>query len=229
MIKPKYIAFFLVTILVAASALAQSFPTTPILTTFDGTESPLSEGGNWVGGITGTGDCDKTAGVATKGTGTTDCYWDANTFGANQEIYVTLPNASSQTDVTNLSVYACLQDFGSTTVDGYRLDYRPDSGGTNTVRVYLLTDGNPSASLLDSTAQTLADNNKMGMRIQSNGGITVYVNTGSGWGAISTFNDTTLNCAGTKFGMDIPNSSHQLEDLGGGNTSRPFFMILEAR
>lgn len=217
------IAFLIFLLLFPISVFALG-PSTPVLTGFNGTESPLSEGGNWTGGVLGTGTCDKSSDVAVNSaSGTEDCYWTA-TFGKEQEVYATLPNATNHGDVTNARLFLCLQQIGAGTVDGYAATFRKVTALSDNVRIHRIDNG--SYVQLTTADQELDDGDKLWLR-RTGSTLTLYVDTGSGWTQISQTTDATYSCAGTNIGMAIVHSSHQFDDFGGGTLRIPFMTILE--
>jgi len=217
----KYCVLFL---LLPILAVAQT-PRTSVLTTLDGTESPLSESGNWTGGIYGTGECQKSSGVALGLSGTEDCYW-TSPFGSTQEVFVTLPNATSHADSTNFRLHLCIQQVGASTNDGYAVRFNKVAAGTDLLTIERVDDG--ASTTLTSDNVEIDDGDRLWLSHTSAGLLTLYADTGSGWTLINSTTDTNLNCAGTNIGLDLPHSTHQADSFGGG-TPASGFMLLQPR
>lgn len=78
--------------LLATSAWAQ-FPTTGVLDNFDrADEDPI--GGDWSNGVNGSGSCD-IAGNALVGAQNGGCWWNASSFGENQEVFMTFSDCDN--------------------------------------------------------------------------------------------------------------------------------------
>ena len=229
--------YFLLALLLPALCFAQ--PTTQILDTFDGTEQPITT--NWTGGITGTGDCDKVSGVLQNraAAGDESCHYDVSTFGQKQEMFFTIPNAASWAlDVTARAHLCLIGGVGTASVDGYGLRLRPVTGTNNDV-VQLFRTIDAGAGNIGSSyaARDFANGDKYAIIVDgSNFGtevtFEVFLDSGGGWTSIITHteNTTLYDCSNSHQGFEIPDSSHQIDDYGGGNTVTgiPGIMILEA-
>jgi hypothetical protein len=210
--------FLLAILLLPTLAFAQ-FPTVSVTDTFDGTANPI--GGIWTNSVFGStnGGCQKVAGIAKKsgGTSLSGCYV-TEAFDAGQEVYVTFTNPQAHSNNTLARVLGCLQSgsVGTTTASGYSVSYKKIDLATDQIRIYRY-DGGVSVAISDPINQEFAVGDSMGMEIQANGTITAYYKPSAGsWSAATSTIDTTYNCANTHVGLNIGNTSHEMDNFGGG-------------
>jgi len=217
---------------------AQSFPSTSILDNFNrANETPISTG--WTGGITAAGECDLIGNLLTNsGSGDETCYYSASTFGADQEVFVTFPNATTHPDDVNVRVYMCLQDnIGTSTVDGYGFRYRKITGASNDAIQMFRLNAASTANIGIAHVEEFSDGDQVGMRIETGGTLTLYYRSGGSgaWTQVDQVTgETTFTCAGTNLGIGLVNPGHDADDFGGGDVvsaspDNPVMMILEAK
>lgn len=214
------IAFFFTIMLSALGVNAQ--PTTPVLDDFSGSLS------KWTGGITGTGDCQISSGVLVGLSGTDECYYSASTFGANQEVFVTFPNAASHANDVTMRVFACLHDsIGTATVDSYGFRYRKVTGAgpNDVIQLFSMTNGSFTNIGSSYSAVEFSSNDRVAMIIDSSNyptslDIEVFLDTGSGWASIISHTESTtvFDCSSTNTGAYLPDATHQVDNFGGGTT-----------
>lgn len=206
-------------LLLPSIAFAQ-FPTTTVLDTFTGDADPI--GGIWTDEVFGAGNggCQKTSGYATKSGGTSlpGCYTTA-TYGADQEIYAMLPAPVGHSHNTALHFMGCLQSagIGSALADGYAVRIQVSTGAANDrIGIYRI-DNSVFTSISTTFTQELAAGDQVGMSIKADGSIVAYYKASAGsWTPVTSTTDTTYSCAGTHLGLNIRNTSHHVDDLGGG-------------
>lgn len=214
-------------------SLAFAFPTTSVLDDFNrSNETHVTT--NWTGGITASGECDLVGNLLTNsGTGDETCYYDVSTFGAEQEVFVTFPDAANHQNDVNVRVYMCLQDgIGTSTVDGYGFRYRKITGASNDlIQMFRLTNAGTS-NIGTAHTEEFTSGDQVGMSISGTTLTLYYRSGGTGdWTQVDQTTDANHNCGGTRLGIGLFNSSHDADDFGGGTTveDNPFMMILEAK
>lgn len=214
------VAFFFVMLLTLSNAFAQ-FPTTAILDNFNRSdETPVST--NWTNGVTGTGECDLVGNLLTgANSGTEDCYYNVSTFGANQEVFVSLPNATTHANDVNLRVFMCLQDgIGTATVDGYGFRYRKVTGASNDIiQMFKMTNAGFS-NLGTAHTEEFSDGDQVGMSINGTTLTLYYRSGGTGsWVQVDQTTDSDHSCGSTNLGILLADPTHDADDFGGGNIS----------
>jgi hypothetical protein len=194
-----------------------SFPATAVLDTF--TRANGAIGGNWIDGLSGTGTCLISGNASVLGTGVHDCYYNTQ-YGPDVEVYATLPLGASHAATTRLWLFACVQSagIGTTGWDGYAIRVRKDAGIDDLIEVQRI-DNDVKTSLGAST--TVEHNNgfKFGMRIQSDGSIKGYANSGSGWILLLERSDATYGCTNSYLAMEHTDASQAIDDFGGGTVA----------
>ena len=134
--------------------------------TFDGTENPLSEGGNWTSGIGDFNDMLKLAGVAGSTLNNGNAFWAeaTNNFGDDQYSKITVSDGTKKS--WNLTVrtgpadHTCyyLENGGADTWDLY---YRDGAGTFNTLTTF--------------ATQAVANNDTVELRVVGNQ-VSAYLN-----------------------------------------------------
>lgn len=197
---------------------AGSFPTTSILDNFNRADvSPM--GGIWSdfwsGGTVG---CRIVSNVSVKETATPGdgCYVTNNFSDANQEIYATLPNATSHTDTSSYNLVFCLHGgVGTSSVDGYGIRLNKVTGNTDTMNLARIT--NSSFTQLGATfSQEVTNGNKIGAE-RTGSDLNAWYDSGGGWTNLFTRSDANYNCANSTLGIDTISLTYQTDDFGGGN------------
>jgi hypothetical protein len=196
-----------------------AFPTTSVLSTFDGAnEEPLSEGGNWAGPIRAAsaslGACrlvSNTVGPSTVGgISTSESYWTPTTFGADQEVFCTVSAAATGTQ--GFSIWCRLQQEGADTVDGYNLSYTHGTG----FRMFRIL--NAGFSQVGSTnAQAVSAGDAAGLTVIGTDLEMWYKAAAGSWVSLGTGSNADVTGAG-KLGISISGGSAnvRLDDFGGG-------------
>lgn len=196
----------------------QAFPSTSILDNFNrANENPLSGGGNWTGPVeTGAGKNQlRLVSNAVTGdtSGTSQSYWVATTFNADQEVYAAL-----DTKFTTGSVYFWLnlQSPGTSGVDGYFAGIFND--GSDKTGLYRVTDQSFVATVYEVTT-TIADGDMWGVR-NSGGTFTTYRKpSGGSWAAVSGASGTDTTYGAGYIGLGCDRNVESWGDFGGGNVS----------
>jgi hypothetical protein len=211
-----------------------AFPTTSVLSTFDGAnEEPLSEGGNWAGPIRAAsaslGACrlvSNTVGPSTVGgISTSESYWTPTTFGADQEVFCTVSAAATGTQ--GFSIWCRLQQEGADTVDGYNLSYTHGTG----FRMFRIA--NAAFSQVGSTnTQAVSTGDAAGLSVIGTSLEMWYKASGGSWTSLGTGTNSDVAGAG-KLGISISQATAavRLDAFGGGEvvaaaTTTPKMMLL---
>jgi hypothetical protein len=197
---------------------AVSFPTTSVLDNFNrADEDPL--GGIWSENLSGgSSSCRILSNVAVKqaapaGDG---CYVTSNFSSPDQEVYGTLPNATSHTTTSGSNIVFCLQGgVGTSSVDGYALQAKKVDAGTDTVNLARITNA-AYTQLGASVNQEVTNGNKVGAE-RKGSSINFWYDGGSGWTQLFTRTDTTYNCSNSTIGMHLFSTTYQVDDFGGGD------------
>ena len=227
------VAKFLALLLALIPTLTFAFPSTPILDTFDRTdEDPIT--GIWTNGTSsGTGQCSVSSNLAVGGGSTDDCY-TTKTYGATQEVYASIPNATTMTEDDNLLILLCLQGtFGSTSINGYAIKVRRRAGLNDQIEIVRMTNGYTGLTTLGSgwSAGEFSSGLKVGLRREASGSLSLYYdpNGASGWTLIETVTGaTTYACGNTSLGLELGGANHSVNDFGGGSPIGTF-SIIQAR
>ena len=224
----RLLLFLLIVLPMMSAANCIGFPTTSVLDNFSGgDELPITT--NWTGGITGTGDCDRENDRLENrsGAGDESCYYDVSTFGQKQELFFTIPNAASWSLDVTARAHLCLVNAGTAAFNGYGLRIRPVTGAGNDIVTLFRTASGGYADIGSSyAARDFADGDKYAIVIDgSNFGTEVIFEVflsigGGGWSSIITHTESTTlhDCTGTHLGFELPNTTHAVDDVGGGNT-----------
>lgn len=207
-----------------------TFPIHGVLDTFDVDQNPA--GGIWINGATvvGGSGCQTTGGVLTTPAAVVeDCYINTS-LSPPMEAYATLPNqTSASVDEGWYPMLFCLRSMGTTEADGYgiRLTKRDAS---DEVRVERFDNG-AITTLGAAILQELVSGNKVGAERLNDGTINVYADTGLGFALIGARVDTTYTCEDSYLGARFHNTTHMVDDYGGGGMvaapTQPHFMIME--
>jgi hypothetical protein len=146
------------------------------------------------------------------------CYYNQS-FGADQEVFVTIVNGSTLDTGLNQRVFFCLHDNpGTATVDGYALEIQKITGGSDHFELARMSNG--SFGLTEIGAQVpveFVDNDKVLVQHYSDGTMNVYRNSGTGWALAFTRNDATYDCTNSYLGIRPTVTDNFFDDFGGGN------------
>lgn len=187
-----------------------AFPTTPILDTFTGTENPIATG--WSGPLYfGETELRKGSGVLFGGAG--NSYWDISIFGPNCEAYFTITTLPG--DTFTLSVYARIQGPNTTGMDGYRVKYRFNAGGTDLIFIDRIDD-RIATTLGGSINQDFAVGDSIGIQCIGNQVSAWRKPSGGSWTLIGTRTDSTYSSPGY-IGVELADGTCQADDFGGGS------------
>ena len=198
-----------------------SFPTTPVLDTFNRTaEDPLSDGGKWTNNFEGSGSLktDGTTCAISSGTSGQAVRNDV-TPGPDCEVYVT---QSAEPDVGSgsIALYARLVNLGAGTTDGYTLDCPRERSGTDEWRLFRRDNG-VDTQLGASFLQEVINGDSMGLEIVGSTLTVYYRSQGGGWTSLGTRTDATYSAAGS-IGVFLNGStSPVVNDFGGGTVVAP--------
>ena len=199
-------------------ASAQSFPSTPILYDANTDENPVTTS-IWTNGLTGTGQCGASSGVFVGTSGTDDCYI-TQSYGEDQEVFITYPNLGSLQADTNIILYFCVQSsgIGSANLDGYGVRIRKITAGNDVVKLVRITNTGTTDLGTGWSAGEFSNGWKIGARRETGGTFTLYMDTGSGWTQQDQVtSETVYTCANTFIGYRGQSSNSHGDDFGGGN------------
>ena len=196
-----------------------AFPSTSVLTTFDGgDEDPLSEGGNWAGPTDLSGETAQLEIVSNQVTCNAaaigSSHWLGGTYGPSCEVFATIatiPGAAAKSVILSLR----LANIGTDTTDGYSALFQ-NAGPTDQAVVYRVDDGaiTPLGTVIPMPE--LVNGDVCGARMLGN---TVFLfKNGVGIGSRT---DTTYTAAG-RIGAAGTDDTYRLDSFGGGTcTVRP--------
>jgi hypothetical protein len=195
------------------------FPTTSVLDNFNRgvTENPIA--GIWVNGATGVGSCQVISDTMRRSTGTFDCYVGTQ-YGATQEVYVTLPNATNHGDTTSGRLRACLLSgsVGTTSANGYNLRLQKNAA-LDRLSIEDLG-GGIGVQLGDVFEIEISNGHKIGLEVLAGGTLNAWADTGTGWELKFTRTDPTPHdCTNSYVGASpAGNANYHYEDFGGGTS-----------
>jgi len=214
---------------------AQSFPSTSILDNFNrANEDPIA--GIWTNGLSGTGQCEVLSNQIHGSSGTDTCYTTA-TYDEDQEVFITWPNLSTLNQDANVFIYLCIQptDIGSVNWDGYGVRVRRVTAGNDLIRLVRITNDSVTNLGTGWSAGEFGDGWKTGVRRETGGTFTLYIDQGSGWAQEDQITgETFYSCDTTHLGYEGTQVSSEGDDFGGGDVvsagpDNPVMMILEAK
>lgn len=192
---------------------AGDFPTTALLTTFNGAdEDPLSEGGTWVDGIqAGVPAVRRVANEADTQAAGGDCQACYDTaFAADQEVYATILEVPSAGQ--GVAVWFGIIDNNTAGVDAYLVYY--DSGNFGIAKC---VNGTVSG-LGTATSKTPAVGHKIGGR-RIGTTIQAWYFNGTSWSLDQSVTDSSVTGSG-RLGIEL-NGGGRFDDFGGGNYVEP--------
>lgn len=211
--------FLLAILLMVGTVCAQTFPSTGIIDNFDrANEDPVT--GNWSNNLFGTGfGCQISSNLLTKATGNpgNGCWYNAATYGAAQEVYATMPNATGHVSTSALRLVACLQNsVGTSTTQGYGLRVKKEDAANDIIQIVSFN-GESFSNIGNQISQEVDNGDQVGIRIVGDNTIELYFNdAGAGWSLIDSITDSTYTCANTYLGAYIRSNTFEFDDLGGG-------------
>ena len=178
-------------------------------------ESPVA-GGIWSQGIVTTAGNRIVTNVLVRIAATIGESYVTNPMQANQEAYVTLPNATNHPAGSNFRLPVCLQDtLASAAVDGYNVTHNKQAG-VDIIRIEEIVNG-AFVQMGADINQELTNNDKLGVRISAGGNVEAFVDVGAGWVSVGTRTDgTPLDCENTRIGVRTGAAEHQVDNYSGG-------------
>lgn len=216
---PQYLLRLIVLVfLTCLPAQAAAFPSTPILDSFDGcTDTTTPPNANWTntvvtGATSSTVDCEDQAITSTTGSTEGEIYWNGGDFGPDCEAYGTIV---SLTSFVSADVGCRMVNLGASTTDGYAVQAE-DAGNTVKIRRF----DNGAATTLDSTAQTIAVGDSVGIKIVGDQVCSWYKVAAGSWAQVACVTDATYSAAGKlTVGVSGNGGIGQFDDIGGGTVS----------
>lgn len=165
------------------------FPTPSVTDTFDRANS-ASLGGNYGRWWNGDQNLSIDSNQCVPSTGDyCDNYYNVAQY-QNKDVAITIDTLPPNNEIVYLG--GRIQSAGLAGMDCYQLVYT--NAATDTIRLDRVI--NSTETALQTWNQNLANGNGFGFRISGTGAtvtIQVYVNTGSGWTLLGTYNDTNAN------------------------------------
>ena len=141
-------------------------------------------------------------------------YWNAATFGANCEAYLTVTDIDAS--FASIGVIARLVNSGGAGVDGYNVGVESYAPGN--IKIKRIDDGS-FTQLGASIGKVPADGDKVGVEIVGSDINAYYDDGGAGWGEVGTRSDATYAGAG-HIGIGLYTNSNvaftNFDDFGGG-------------
>ncbi len=186
---------------------SSSFPVSPVLDNFNRANGAI--GSNW-SGETGEFVIDA---AQLKDVSDGTLFWNAASFGANQEVYATLSDIVSTTGMFALILKS---QSSTTTDDGVLVVYY--STANHTVEVYSYTSAQNWVMRGTTISETFSDGDRFGATATANGQVKLYKNTTLiGTVDVSAW---TYNANGGYIGLSgMYGSSNLLDDFGGGTVT----------
>lgn len=212
------IAYILALILLPT--LAWGFPSTPVLDTFTGVDNTSPPSANWTnseitnGASAGGCDIEDNAVAPSATGGYYGCYWNAASFNADSEAYITIVNTGS---TAFFGVCTRIANPGNNTTDGYCVDV---ADATSAVSIIRLDDA--VASVLGSTiTQTITTSDSFGITAVGDQICAWFSDNGGAWGQLGCRTDSTYT-AGGRIALYINGNTGigGMDDFGGGNYGR---------
>ena len=182
-----------------------AFPTTGVLDSFGGTLDGWSS-------LDGTGSVGTiSSGQWASGSPYLWAYWDAGTFGADEEAYITISSMNASVN-NNGRVFARPQQVGTANPDGYAVSA---NALADTVEILVVTN-NADTLLGSAISQTITAGDSIGIEVVGTS-ITAYYKVGAGaWASIGTRTDSTYSSSGYIGAGADHYTSVRLDDFGGG-------------
>jgi hypothetical protein len=189
-----------------------AFPTTGVLDDFNDTENPMTGWSLMISVIAVRWRSDGTGVAVADGGANANDYWNASTFGADSEAYLTISTVPP--DGQSVAVYVRVQNAGSAAIDGYAVSANKVGGGTDTITIVRIDDNAPTT--LATNNQEFANGDSIGIEIIGST-ITAYYKSGAGaWTALAnTASSSTYSGAG-HIGMTTTSSATTVDNFGGG-------------
>lgn len=192
-----------------------AFPTTGLLDAFTGADTTSPPSANWTNDIYGAGGgralaiaTNQAKGVATASDNS--AWWNASTFGADSECYVTIAAKPATDD--DINCFVRIQSPGSAATDGYRGRFITRSG-TDEIKMYRI-DNAVSTQLGSTVTQEFANGEKFGVEMIGTS-LKFYHFTGGSWNLKVTVTDSAYASAGN-IALSTDNTTARLDDFGGG-------------
>lgn len=187
-----------------------AFPTTSVLDTFTrADENPVASG--WSGPMfTGEQQLQVTSQQLRAPSGGGNSYWSSSTFGADTEVYCTIP--------AQALAGAFLQLFARTT----NIPTSPQcymarlifASGNDTVRLFRRVGGVSTQLGADITTEDFALNDKFGLEVIGTN-VSAYRYTAGSWTQIGTRSDSNISGTGS-IGLEWTDNVGRADDFGGG-------------
>lgn len=197
-----------------------AFPTTSVLDNFNRTNAS-SLGANWETFVSGDPNIPLNGNRALANTSWCGNAWVTDCSTLDQEVWGTLSDEITNDASAWFGLYLRCKDVGTTTPDGFGVEYFPQ---TSSLRLVRLT--NNSATAITSVTRDVAVGEKLGCEVIS-GNLKVYHYTGGSWVHVSALDATTTTLAGGnstdhqgfQLAMELTRSGMGADDFGGGDVS----------
>lgn len=215
---PQHLLSISILFLLLSSPLTGwAFPSTPILDTFAGcVDTTTPPNSNWTntivtGASSSTVDCEDQAVTSTTSSVEGEIYWNATDFNADCEVYGTI---ASLTSFVSADLGCRIVNKGSSTTDGYSVQV---TDADNIIRLRRYDNG--VATVIGSTAQTLAAGDSFGVKMTGNQICSWYKVAAGAWAQIQCVTDATYSAGGSlTIGVSGNGGIGILNNVGGGTT-----------
>lgn len=204
------------------SLVRETFPTTPVLDSFDrANENPLNT--NWDVLKLGQSECRVVSNVVRAPSAAVGySYWASNNFGPNTEVYATVVKRPVPGE--QIAFYVRLASPNSAAMQGYKVAFQRSATAFQcTIKIIRLTGNNEIILLTHTDAEIWADNDQIGCSCI---GTQIHVwhrPKDSVWRVIEGLTDTTYPNSGN-LGIeisDLTNDGTALDEVGGGTAVQP--------
>ncbi len=195
-----------------AGATPVAFPVTPVLDNFNRANEGPPLSANWTADPMNVALAGHAV-VSNAAANGSHSYWDASTFGPDQEAWMTVSSLSG----TLVGLYMRIQAPNTAGADAYELQWKTD-GEINAIRVINAYAG--ETVLGTATVAPVATGYRFGARVLGSGAtvtIEAYIDTGSGWTlALSTTDTDASRITAAGFVGFLSDTADVIDDFGGG-------------
>lgn len=225
--------------LLANVAYGQSFPVNGVIDDFNRTnEDPVT--GDWSNLVFGNGSgfgCQVDTNELSKATGNPGdgCWYNASTYEAAQEVYMTMPNATNHTDTSPMRLLFCLHNsVGTSATLGYSVTIKKESAATDTITLEYINGADSYTDIGADFNQEVDDGDRVGVTTDGAGNFDIYFDdAGGGWSLLGSRSDSTYSCGSSYLGVHLKSSTFDLDNFGGGNVNQAaasgMFSIIQFR
>lgn len=195
-----------------------AFPTTGVLDDFNRADA-ANLGANWATFVLG--DADMRV-ISNQAGGGANGNWTGNVWnsavGADQEAYATLGGTMAG---VSFAVYVRVQEYGTSTPDGYAVEYNPTRAGGAAIRLVKLNN-NSAQGLAGANGEwtliSLVAGDSIGVEIVGSVLRGFYKQGAGAWVEFNTATDAAYS-TGDRIAMEINASTGRFDNFGGGTVA----------